>query len=112
MGLCIAIIRLRELQRQRHNAEWQLTLITQAKGVAQNSVNDLMQIGTDHEADSRMGKRLQTRKYQMKVYEEKLDAQKAAVELQLKAINEEIESCRQMIDANIKSSFSYSVGGR
>ncbi|MBE7712756.1 MAG: hypothetical protein E7Z87_03335 [Cyanobacteria bacterium SIG26] len=112
MGYCIGIIRLRELQKQRHNIEWQLTLITQAKGVAANSVNDLMQVGTDYDDNSVMGKRLQQRKYQLKVYEEELDARKAALEQRLKAIETEIQSCQQMIQANIQSSFSYSVGGR
>lgn len=112
MGLCIAIIRLRELQRQRHDAEWQLTVIAQAKGVAHKAINDLMQVGTDYDSESETAKRLQTRKYEFKVYEEELDAQKTEIELQLKAINEEINSCKQMIDANIQSSFSYSVGGR
>ena len=46
-----------------------------------------------------------------KVYEEKIDQQKQALETQLKEISAELQSCEQMIDANIKSSFSYSVGG-
>ena len=111
MGLFIALIRRRELKKMQAAAEWNLTLITQAKSVAQNSVNDLMQTGTDYASDSVVAKRLQTRRYQLKIYEEKLDEQKNALETQLKEITSELQSCEQMIDAHIKTSFSYSVGG-
>lgn len=109
MGLFIALVRKRELMKQKHAAEWRLTVLTQAKGVAQNAVNDLMQTGTDREADSEFARRLQNRKYELKVYEEKLDEEKAALETQLKEIDAEMQSCQSMIDSNIQSSFSYQI---
>lgn len=41
---------------QKSTAEWKLQLITQAKLTAQNSANNLIQIGTDYEADSLIAK--------------------------------------------------------
>jgi septin family protein len=111
MGLFVALIRRRELNRMKASAEFNLLLITQAKRVAQESVNDLMQVGTDYDSDSLVAKRLQTRSYQLKVYEEKLDEKKTALETQLQEINSELKSCEEMIQANIQSTFSYNVGG-
>jgi DNA-binding transcriptional MerR regulator len=95
----------------KSNAEYNMTLITQAKRVAQESVNELMQTGTEEAADSLLSKRLQTRSYQLKVYEEQLDQQKSAIETQLQEINSELKSCEEMIQENIQSSFSYKSGG-
>ena len=109
MGLFIGIIRKRYLMMQKSTAEWKLQLITKAKLTAQNSANNLIQIGTDYEADSLIAKKLQQRQYKLKLLEEKLDRQKSTLELQIKEYAQEIESCNSMIEANIKSSFSYSI---
>lgn len=109
MGLLIGIIRKRYLCMMKSNAEWKLQLITQAKMTAQNSANNLMQVGTDYESDSLIAKKLQQRQYKLKLLEEKLDMQKAALELQIKEYTQEIESCNSMIEANLKSSFSYNI---
>ena len=110
MGLLIGIIRKRQLSMMKSNAEWKLQLITSALMTAQNSANNLMQVGTDYEADSLIAKKLQQRQYKLKLLEEKLNQQKAALELQIKEYSQEIESCNSMIDANIKNAFSYHVG--
>ena len=109
MGLLIGIIRLRQLRLMQSNCEWKLQLITQAKMTAQNSANNLLQVGTDYESDTMIAKKLQQRQYKLKLLEEKLDMQKEALEQQLKEINAEMESCRGMTDKHITSSFSYKV---
>ena len=111
MGLLIGIVRMRQLFMMKSNAEWKLQLITAALMTAQNSVNNLLQVGTDYESDSLIAKKLQQRQYKLKLLEEKLNAQKAALELQIKECTQEMESCKAMIDANIKTSFSYNLGG-
>jgi hypothetical protein len=111
MGLLIGIVRKRYLTMMKSNAEWKLQLITAALMTAQNSTNNLLQVGTDYESDSLIAKKLQQRQYKLKLLEEKLNRQKAALELQIKECTQEIESCNSMIDANIKSSFSYNIGG-
>ena len=109
MGLLIGIIRMRQLNLMQSNCEWKLQLIAQAVSTAQNSANNLLQVSTDYESDSAVAKKLQQRQYKLKALEEKLNAQKAALEIQLKEINAEMESCRGMIDAHIKDVFSYRV---
>ena len=109
MGLLIGIIRKRQLAMMKSNAEWKLQLITTALMTAQNSVNNLMQVGTDYESDSLIAKKLQQRQYKLKLLEEKLSQQKAALELQIKEYTQEMESCQSMIDANVKSAFSYNI---
>ena len=47
MGLLIGIIRLRQLRLMQSNCEWKLQLIAQAVSTAQNSANNLLQVGTD-----------------------------------------------------------------
>lgn len=109
MGLLIGIIRKRQLRHQKAEAEWQLQLITQAKLAAQKSANDLLQVGTDYEADSLIAKKLQERQYKLKLLEQKLDEKKAILETQIKEYAEEMQSCQSMIDAHIKESFSYNI---
>jgi C4-dicarboxylate-specific signal transduction histidine kinase len=109
MGLLIAIVRKRYLMLMKSNAEWKLQLITQAKMTAQNAANNLLQVGTDYEADTMIAKKIQQRQQKLKALEEKLDLQKSALELQVKEYSEELQSCNSMIEANIKSSFSYQI---
>lgn len=109
MGLLIGIVRMRYLKMMKSSAEWKLQLITAALMTAQNSTNNLLQVGTDYESDSLIAKKLQQRQYKLKLLEEKLSGQKSALELQIKECTEEMESCKSMIEANIKSSFSYNI---
>lgn len=109
MGLLIGIVRMRYLKMMKSSAEWKLQLITAALMTAQNSTNNLLQVGTDYESDSLIAKKLQQRQYKLKLLEEKLNRQKSALELQIKECTQEIESCNSMIEANIKSSFSYNI---
>ena len=107
MGLLIAIVRKKFLMMQKSTAEWKLQLITQAKMTAQNSVNDLLQVGTDYEADPLISKKLQQRQYKLKLLEEKLDRQMGALKLQIEECTQEISSCDNMIKSNVQNSFSY-----
>lgn len=109
MGLFIGLIRKRQLMMQRSTLQWQLTLITQAKRVATNSVNNLMQVGTDYEGDPLIAKKLQERTYKLKLLEEKLDLQKMTIEGQLETIKLELESVSSMIQAAAQESFSYKI---
>lgn len=110
MGLFIGIIRRRWLRMQKSTAEWQLQLITQAKRTATNSVNNLMQVGTDYEADSAIAKKLQQRQYKLKLLEEKLDERMEELKTLIEGYTTELQSCESMINASIKESFSYNIG--
>ena len=82
MGLLVATIQRRQLRMERSNLQFQLLLITKGIAAAQKSTNELMQVGTDYEADSLIAKKLQQRQYKLKLLEQKLNMQKNALELQ------------------------------
>ena len=76
MGLFVGQIRKNMLIQEKAKLEWLMLYITQAKSIATKSAMNLMQVGTDYEADSKVAKKLQERQYKLKVLEEKLDTQK------------------------------------
>lgn len=107
MGLLIGIIRKRFLTLQKSNASWKLMLITSAIAAAQNSANNLMQVGTDYKAESKIAKKLQERQYKLNAMETKLKQQKQSLELQINEYETEIKSCEEMIQKNTQELFSY-----
>lgn len=111
MGLLVGIIQRRQLTMEKSNLAFQLLLITKAISVASNSATELMQVGTDYESDSLVAKKLQERQYKLKLLEEKLQIQKGAIQTRLNEVEEELKSVDSMIQAEIKSLFSYNVPG-
>ena len=111
MGLLVGIIQRRQLTMEKSNLAFQLLCITKAMSVAANSSMELMQVGTDYEADSLIAKKLQERQYKLKLLEEKLQVQKGAIQVRLNEIEEELKSVDSMINAEIKSLFSYNIPG-
>lgn len=109
MGLFVGQIRKQQLIQEKAKLEWLMLNLTQAKSVATKSAMNLMQVGTDYEADSLVAKKLQERQYKLKVLEDKIDQQKNEVQERLDSITKEMESVDSMIKANIESSFSYKV---
>ena len=111
MGLLVGIIQRRQLTMEKSNLAFQLLLITKAMSVASNSANELLQVGTDYEADTLIAKKLQERQYKLKLLEEKLQSQKGAIQVRLNEIEEELKSVDSMINAEIKTMFSYNIPG-
>lgn len=107
MGYAVATIRLMYLNAQRLDLEYKLQLIADAKMNLSRTVTDLMNVGTDLDPDSPVVKKLEQRKERLYLLEKKLDMQMEQYKLRLKAIEAEEQSCRQMIDNNVKRSFSY-----
>lgn len=103
MGLFLGIIRRQQLKIMKSTYHWKLHLITQAKLVATKAASNLLQVGTDYEADSLIAKKLQQRQYKLKLLEEKLDQQKADIETRLQAINEELQGAESMISDGIRN---------
>ena len=104
MGLLTSQIRLMYLQQQRLDLEYKIQLITQSKMGLSQSVSDLMQVGNDYDPESPVTKQLQAK---LKVLEQKLDMQMQEYQNRLHMIDTEYDSCKQMMEKNIKSSFSY-----
>lgn len=107
MGLLIGLIRKKFLIQQKSNASWKLMLIAQSIAGAQKAANNLIQVGTDYKADSKIAKLLQQRQYEMKALEDKLTQQKSTLELQISEYDAEIKSCDEMIKNNAENLFSY-----
>ncbi len=107
MGLLIGIIRKRFLTLQKSNAAWKLQLITAAIAAAQNSANNLLQVGTDYQSETLIAKKLQERQYKLNSLETKLKQQKQMIETQISEYDAEIKSCDEMINNNVQELFSY-----
>lgn len=108
MGLCNATIRVGLLSALKHDLEYKILTITQAKMNLSQSVSDLMQVGTDYtDPDSPVVKELNARQARLNQLEKRLDMQMNQYQTKLKMIEEELESAKQMRDNSIKSSFSY-----
>ena len=102
MGLFIGIIDRQRNAILRSQYEWQLHLIADAKMAATKAASDLLQVATDFEGDSLIAKKLEQRKYKLKILEEKLDQRKADIETKLQALKAIESSNQQMIDNGIQ----------
>ena len=62
MGLFVGKIRKHELLQEKSKLHWQMLNITNAKANATKAATEMMQVGTDYEADSLVYKKLEERK--------------------------------------------------
>jgi DNA repair ATPase RecN len=111
MGLFVGKIRKHELLQEKSKLHWQMLNITNAKANATKAATEMMQVGTDYEADSLVYKKLEERKYKLKLLEEKLDTQKDEIQHRIEEVETEIKSVDEMIKSAIQESFSYNMGG-
>jgi len=107
MGLITATIRLQYLNQAALDLEYKIQLITQTKMTLSQSSSDLMQVGTDYDPDSPVSKMLAQRMAKLKVLEQKLDQQMTQYQIRLKMIETEKQSCMEMLNKRIESSFRY-----
>ena len=107
MGLITATIRKTQLNNYRLDLEYKMQLISASKLNLSQTVNDLLSVASDLDADSPEAKALEKRKERLYLVENKLDEQMQRFETQLKMVEAEMQSCNQMIDKNIQ----YSYGG-
>jgi len=107
MGLAAATIRLMQLNMERLDLEYKVQLISDAKMNLARTITDLVNVGTDLEPDSPVVKKLEQRKERLYLLEKKLDMQMSQYNIRLKMIEQETQSCQQMIDKNIQRSFRY-----
>ena len=107
MGLITATIRKTQLNNYRLDLEYKMQLISASKLNLSQTVNDLLSVASDLDADSPEAKALEQRKERLYLVEKKLDEQMQRFETQLKMVEAEMQSCNQMIDKNIQ----YSYGG-
>ena len=89
MGLITATIRKTQLNNYRLDLEYKMQLVSASKLNLSQTVNDLLSVASDLDADSPEAKALEKRKERLYLVEA------------------EMQSCNQMIDKNIQ----YSYGG-
>ena len=108
MGLINSSIRVAMLASQKFDLEYKIMLVTQAQMNMQQSVTDLMQVGSDYsDPDSPVVKQLKQREQRLQQLEKKLEMQKAQYQARLDMVMTELESAKKMRDQAIKTTFSY-----
>lgn len=107
MGLIVAAIRKQYLIAYKHDLEYKIMLIVQAKSGLASSVSDLMDSGKSLDPESPVIKQLEQRKERLNLLEKKLDLEMNTYQAKLKAVEIELESCNGMIESNLKTAFSY-----
>lgn len=107
MGLASSTFRLMYLNSLRIDLENKLQVITESKLSLSRTITELVGTSNDMDPESEVVKQLNARKERLNLLDKKLDMQMELYNNQLKMINTEIESCKSLLDSNIKSSFSY-----
>lgn len=107
MGMATSQLRLMYLNSYRNDLEFKIQLITEAKMNLSKTCTDLLNVGTDLDADDPMIKKLEARKEHLNIMEKKLDMQMQQYQNSLKMVETEMQSCEQMLQKNIERSFKY-----
>ena len=108
MGLINATIRVAMLNSQKLDLEYKIMLISQTQMNLSQSVQDLMQVGTDYtDPESPVVKMLNQRQAKLQQLEKRLQMQMAQYQTRLKMIEPELKSAKGMRDKNIQAAFRY-----
>lgn len=107
MGMATAQMRLMYLNAYRLDLEYKIQLITESKMNLSRTVTDLLNVGTDLDSDDPVVKKLEARKERLNIMEKKLDMQMQQYQQKLQMIDTEMESCKKLVEKNIKMSFQY-----
>lgn len=107
MGMATSQLRLMYLNAYRLDLEYKVQLITEAKMNLSKTCTDLLNVGSDLDADNPLIKKLEARKERLNIMEKKLDMQMQQYQNTLKMIEQEMQSCDQMLQKNIERSFKY-----
>lgn len=107
MGMATAHLRLIYLSMYRFDLEYKLQLISEAKMNLSKTATDILNVGTDLDADDPMVKMLEARKERLNIMEKKLDTQMNQYKTKLQMINTEYQSCEKMLQDGISRSFKY-----
>lgn len=108
MGLINSTIRVSMLTSMKLDLEYKILTITQTQASLSQSVNDLMQVGSDYtDPDSPVVKMLNQRQAKLQQLEKRLTQQMAQYQTKLKMVETELESAKNMRDKNIQNAFRY-----
>ncbi len=113
MGLIASSMRLLTLTAYKNQLEMRIQSVTESLIGLQSQIDELVTIGADLDPDSDALKDLKVKKERLNLIEKKLEMQQKQFQTQLEAVNQEIQSCQQLVSSTIQSGiFGYSLGGR
>ncbi len=113
MGLIASSMRLLTLTAYKNQLEMRIQSVTESLIGLQSQIDELVTIGADLDPDSDALKELKVKKERLNLIEKKLEMQQKQFQTQLEAVNQEIQSCQQLVSSTIQSGiFGYSLGGR
>ena len=113
MGLIASSMRLLTLTAYKNQLEMRIESVTENLIGLQSQIDELVTIGADLDPDSDALKDLKVKKERLNLIEKKLEMQQKQFQTQLEAVNQEIQSCQQLVSSTIQSGiFGYSLGGR
>lgn len=107
MGYSVAAFENMSLISERSDLEYRAALIVDAKENLGRTATELLQVGTDLDPDSPVVKKLEQRKERLHLIEKKLDLQLERIKKRLSEIDIARQSAAQMMQKNIKESFSF-----
>lgn len=102
MGLIAATVTKQYLMAYKHDIEYKMTLIRQARLELEDSVKDLLNVGNDMDPESPTVKQLEQRKERLNMLEKKLDTELEEYEVKLKMIDANMKASDDMIKESIK----------
>lgn len=106
MSLATSQLQLIFCTLYRNDLEFKIQTIMQTKIQLADSVNSLMDVGTDMDPESPTLKILEQRRQKLLLVEKKLDASLQRYQTQLKSTEASIQGLKKTVDKNIKLSFS------
>ena len=103
MGLIAATIQKQSMIAYKHDLEYKMMLISQAKMGLSDSTKDLMSVGTDMDPDNPVVKQLEQRKERLNALEKKLDMELAEYKTRLEMAEANMAMAEKMEQSAIKS---------
>ena len=112
MGLIASTMRLLTLTAYKNQLEMRVQSVTESLVGLQSQIDELVSIGADLDPDSDALKDLKVKKERLNLIEKKLEMQQKQFQAKLEAVNQEMQSCQQMLSGNIQSGmFKYTLNG-
>lgn len=102
MGIIAAAINKQYLMAYKHDLEYKMSVIRQAKMGLTDSVNDLLNAGTDLDPENPAVKQLEQRKERLNLLEKKLDMQLEEYETKLKMVESNLQASDEMLKSSLK----------
>lgn len=102
MGLISATVTKHQLMAYKHDLEYKMELIRQAKLELSDSTTELLNVGTDMDPENPAVKQLEQRKERLNALEKKLDMQLEEYEVKLKMVEKNMEASEKMIESSLK----------